>query len=96
MQVNSPATAATEAKRQQPAVKNEQTATANAQSKVPEKKESTPEVKRPAVHRVQAGDNITRIAKKYYGSDKYAEKIIRYNNLKDANTIKVGMDLKLP
>lgn len=96
VRVNSLATAATEAKQPQPAVKNEQTATANAQSKVPEKKESTPEVKRPAVHRVQAGDNITRIAKKYYGSDKYAEKIIRYNNLKDANTIKVGMDLKLP
>lgn len=52
--------------------------------------------KRPAIYRVKPGDNLSRIAKKYYGDDKYAERIIRHNNLKDANTIHVGMDLRLP
>lgn len=52
--------------------------------------------KRPAIYRVKPGDNLSRIAKKYYGDDKFAERIIRHNNLKDANTIHVGMELRLP
>lgn len=51
---------------------------------------------RPTTHKVKVGDNIYRIARKYYGSDEYAEKIIKANHLKDANNITVGMDLKLP
>ena len=51
---------------------------------------------RPATHRVKMGDNVYRISRRYYGSDKYAQKIIEANHLKDANTITVGMDLKLP
>ncbi len=51
---------------------------------------------RPATHRVKMGDNVYRIARRYYGSDQYAQKIIEANHLKDANTITVGMDLKLP
>lgn len=50
----------------------------------------------PNTHVVVVGDNVYRIARRYYGSDKYAERIIRYNNIKDANTIVVGMKLKLP
>ena len=50
----------------------------------------------PNAHVVVVGDNVYRIARRYYGSDKYAERIIRYNNIKDANTIVVGMKLKLP
>lgn len=52
--------------------------------------------KRPATHRVNKGENVYRIARKYYGSDNYAEKIIKANNLKNANNIVVGMELKLP
>lgn len=52
--------------------------------------------KRPVTHTVVTGDNIYRIARKYYGSDDYAQKIIEYNKLKDANTIIIGMELKLP
>ena len=51
---------------------------------------------RPTTHKVKVGDNVYRIARKYYGSDEYAEKIIKANHLKDANNIIVGMDLKLP
>lgn len=50
----------------------------------------------PQTHVVAVGDNVYRIARRYYGSDKYAERIIKYNNIKDANTIVVGMELKLP
>lgn len=50
----------------------------------------------PATHIVKAGDNVYRISRKYYGSDAYAERIIKANNLKDANTIVVGMQLKMP
>ena len=79
----------------QPVTKDEQSTV--PQTKAPETKEpKVQEAQCPTVHRVQPGDNISRIAKKYYGSDKFAEKIIRHNNLKDANTIKVGMELKLP
>lgn len=51
---------------------------------------------RPATHKVKVGDNIYRIARKYYGSDEYAEKIIKANHLKDADNITIGMDLVLP
>lgn len=51
---------------------------------------------RATTHKVKVGDNVYRIARKYYGSDEYAEKIIKANHLKDANNITVGMDLKLP
>lgn len=50
----------------------------------------------PTTHIVKAGDNVYRISRKYYGSDAYAERIIKENNLKDANTIVVGMQLKMP
>lgn len=50
----------------------------------------------PATHVVKVGDNVYRISRKYYGTDAYAERIIKENNLKDANTIVVGMQLKLP
>ena len=55
---------------------------------------STPQ--RPKTHCVGKGENIYRIARKYYGDDSYAQKIIKANNLKDANTIVIGMELKLP
>ncbi len=51
---------------------------------------------RPATHTVRKGDNLYKISRKYYGSDKYVPAIIKLNHLKDANTISHGMKLKLP
>lgn len=50
----------------------------------------------PAYHTVKKGENIYRIARKYYGSDDPVPQIIKENKLKDANTITVGMKLTLP
>lgn len=66
-----------------------------AQAK-PSQPTTTATPQRPKTHCVGKGENIYRIARKYYGDDSYAEKIIKANNLKDANTIVVGMELKLP
>lgn len=68
-----------------PQPQTEKTTTAKSQDKV-----------RPATHRVKMGDNVYRIARRYYGSDSYAQRIIEANHLKDANTITIGMELKLP
>lgn len=62
----------------------------------PSQPTTTATPQRPKTHCVGKGENIYRIARKYYGDDSYAEKIIKANNLKDANTIVVGMELKLP
>lgn len=69
-------------------------ASAKAQTNNQSTTSTTPQ--RPKTHCVGKGENIYRIARKYYGDDSYAEKIIKANNLKDANTIVVGMELKLP
>ncbi len=53
-------------------------------------------VSRPKTHCVKVGDNLYRIARKYYGSDKYVQKIIEANHLKDADNITVGKDIVLP
>lgn len=62
----------------------------------PSQPTTTATPQRPQTHCVGKGENIYRIARKYYGDDSYAEKIIKANNLKDANTIVIGMELKLP
>lgn len=69
----------------------------SAVSNKPKQSQAAPPTpQRPKTHCVGKGENIYRIARKYYGDDSYAEKIIKANNLKDANTIVVGMELKLP
>lgn len=71
--------------------------TENAEAAKPAKADHAKEATtRPTTHKVKVGDNVYRIARKYYGSDEYAEKIIKANHLKDANNITIGMDLKLP
>lgn len=76
------------------------TSPANAPAQPVKAKPSQPTTtatpQRPKTHCVGKGENIYRIARKYYGDDSYAEKIIKANNLKDANTIVIGMELKLP
>lgn len=51
---------------------------------------------KPAYHVVRLGDNVYKISRKYYGSDKYVPAIIKLNNLHDANNIVVGKRIKLP
>lgn len=84
----------------QPAATQAETAapkTENAEAAKPAKADHAKEATtRPTTHKVKVGDNVYRIARKYYGSDEYAEKIIKANHLKDANNITIGMDLKLP
>lgn len=50
----------------------------------------------PRYHTVKTGDNLTRISRRYYGTDKKVRAIIRLNNLKDADDIRTGMRLRLP
>lgn len=84
----------------QPAATQAETAapkTENAEAAKPAKADHAKEATtKPTTHKVKVGDNVYRIARKYYGSDEYAEKIIKANHLKDANNITIGMDLKLP
>ncbi|MDD7525335.1 MAG: HU family DNA-binding protein [Alloprevotella sp.] len=47
-------------------------------------------------HTIRVGDNLSRIARKYYGDDHYVHFIIRKNNLKNADNIHVGKVLVLP
>lgn len=45
---------------------------------------------------VRKGDNLSRIARQFYGTDKYVPFILRHNRLKDANCIHPGTRLELP
>ena len=51
---------------------------------------------RPATHIVAKGDNLYKISRRYYGTDRYVPAIIQLNHLKDANTITHGQKLRLP
>lgn len=51
---------------------------------------------KPRFHTVRKGENLTQISRQYYGSDRYVQKIIRKNNLSDANNIIPGTRLLLP
>jgi len=51
---------------------------------------------KPKVHRVRVGDNLTKISRRYYGSDKYVQAIMKANGLKDSDNVPLGMLLKLP
>lgn len=45
---------------------------------------------------VQAGDNLSKISKLFYGNANKYEAIAKANNLSDPNKIRVGEDLKIP
>lgn len=51
---------------------------------------------RPKFHVVKVGDNLSKISRRYYGTDKMVPAIVKYNKLKDANNVHLGMNLKLP
>ncbi len=49
------------------------------------------------IHVIEAGDNLSEISSKYYGSTKYWKELAEYNGLKPPNyNIKLGMKLKIP
>jgi nucleoid-associated protein YgaU len=49
-------------------------------------------------HVVEAGENLSKIAKKYYGDPSLYTKIFEANKdqIKDPNLIKVGQKLRIP
>jgi tetratricopeptide (TPR) repeat protein len=48
------------------------------------------------VHRVQPGETLVIIAKRYYGDHRQFEAIARFNGLSDATRVHVGQELRLP
>jgi nucleoid-associated protein YgaU len=48
------------------------------------------------VYTVQAGDNLSKISKHFYGDPNKYARIVQANGLADPDKIKVGMDLKIP
>jgi len=68
----------------------------------PEARAALVEGRRPApggaviVHRVQPGETLVTIAKRYYGDYRQFEAIARFNGLSDATRIEVGQELRLP
>ena len=44
----------------------------------------------------QKGDNLSKIARRYYGSDKYVRAIMKRNKLSNADNIELGTTLYLP
>lgn len=65
-------------------------------SKTQKQDHKSQDTKRPRTHIVKSGDTLYRIARTYYGTEDAIHKIIKYNNLKDADHIQLGMELKLP
>ena len=49
-----------------------------------------------AKHTVQQGETLSSIARKYYGSSKYAMTIAEFNHLADDDDVKAGDVLKIP
>lgn len=71
--------------------KGQQSQSANQQAK--DKEAAKPSIVR---HTVKPGENLTRIVRKYYGSDAYVGKVVRHNHLRDADNVPVGTVLELP
>ena len=48
------------------------------------------------VHKIQKGESLSIIAKKYYGDYKKFDIIARYNNIQDATRVSPGQTIKIP
>jgi len=84
----------TEASEEQNAGKNTQDAQiATAAGEAPEKEDDK---KKPATYVVQAGDTLTGISIRNYGSEKYIGQICKLNSIKNPDEIKVGQKILLP
>ena len=94
----------TQAKKPQAAKKDSAAVSAAPQTVSKPLNEAKDSVKQPQkqeeavtrTHTIRVGDNLSRIARKYYGDDHYVDFIIRQNNLKNADNIHVGKVLMLP
>ena len=94
----------TQAKKPQAAKKDSAAVSAASQTVSKPLNEAKDSVKQPQkqeeavtrTHTIRVGDNLSRIARKYYGDDHYVDFIIRKNNLKNADNIHVGKVLVLP
>lgn len=47
-------------------------------------------------HTVKAGENLSRIVRRHYGSDAYVNRVVKHNHLKDADNVTVGAVIELP
>lgn len=56
--------------------------------------ETKPEL--PRFHKVKVGDNLSVLSRRYYGSDRHIDFIIKHNKLRDADNIPVGATLEFP
>lgn len=94
----------TQAKKPQAAKKDSAAVSAAPQTVSKPLNEAKDSVKQPQkqeeavtrTHTIRVGDNLSRIARKYYGDDHYVDFIIRKNNLKNADNIHIGKVLVLP
>jgi len=48
------------------------------------------------MHTVQPGENLSKVAKMYYGDPRRFPLIAKYNNITDANRVHVGQKIKVP
>lgn len=48
------------------------------------------------IHTVAKGDTISKIARTYYGSSDYGERLCKYNNISDPDKIVIGQKIKIP
>ncbi|MFV9510720.1 LysM peptidoglycan-binding domain-containing protein [Tepidibacillus sp. LV47] len=48
------------------------------------------------LHLVQSGETMFRISLKYYKTGRYAEKLAKYNQIKDFSKLETGSTLKIP
>ena len=96
-EADSPKQAQAVSSAQQPAQQQGQTDGKQATAQQPAKPgaQASQDAK-PRFHTVRKGENLTQISRRYYGSDRYIQKIIRKNNLSDANNIIPGTRLLLP
>lgn len=85
-------------KKEKADVSNTSTQTSTMQQQPIEKNDtlSNKNENKPSYHVVKTGDNLYKISRKYYGSDKYVNAIIKLNNLRNADNIVKGKKLKLP
>ena len=58
----------------------------------PSKPKPTP---KEIIHVVKRGESLQRIAKKYYGNSDEYQRIMKDNNIKNANSITIGQKLKI-
>lgn len=48
------------------------------------------------VHKLQSGETIISLAKKYYGDKRLWPYIVKYNNMKDFNKVAIGQKINMP